>query len=203
MNTITITPTYDVDLPESFLRQLRELRTVLSLPTEITEEERKELETRFEEVIGEHSSLISRLCFHYATPATPFEDLYQDCLVNIWRGLARFKGESGLLTWIYRIVINTCITSFRRAGKQPKHESLETSLNMATEERDPVDDNVIRLRNAISRLPLLDRGMIMMWLDERSYDEIAEVTGLTRNNVAVRIHRIKDRIKNILNTEKI
>lgn len=150
-------------------------------------------ERRFMKIVEESSSLISRLCYYYSSSAEDFEDLRQDCLINIWRGLSGFDERSALSTWIYRVCINTCITSFRQDRRRGMKLSLDSLENVA-EENGVSTDDIETLHYLISQLPLIDRGIVMMWLDGKSNDEIAQVTGLTRNNVAVRFHRSKERM---------
>ena len=160
-------------------------------------ENRADRETRFRRVAEKYESLIMRLCFQYATDRMPVEDLCQDCLINIWRGLESFRGESELSTWIYRIVINTCIASYRSASRRPKTEPLSALLTEPEYNADSDAGRIATLHAVLGRISLVDRGIIMMWLDGRSYAEIAEVTGITPGNVGVRIHRIKERMKEI------
>lgn len=135
----------------------------------------------------------------YAQDRDHLNDLIQETLANIWAGLPKFRQDSKPSTWIYRITLNTCITFFRRHGKHSSMERLdEKAFGIA-------DDNLERQQNLrtmyelISRLDKMERAIIMMWLDEHSYDEISAVTGLSRNNVASRLHRIKHKLQKMNN----
>ncbi len=174
-------------------------RQVLMLFAAPDKGERRELEEEFMRVVEEHSSLITRLCFHYATDREPLDDLRQDCLINIWKGLPSFRRDANLTTWLYRVVLNTCITSYRSAQRRPTLETLDASLQVA-DEPSGEEENLLMLQGLLARLPLVDRGLMMMWLDERPYEEIAEVTGLSRSNVAVRLHRIRAKMKDLWQT---
>lgn len=158
------------------------------------------LEERFETILRGYGDLITRICFHYTSDGN-LDDLRQDCLINIWRGLGEFRKDAQISTWLYRICINTCISSYRsgrrhRDGRSPVELLRETpdSYFEEMEEAESMAERREALYRLIEELPLVERGIIMMWLDERSYDEIAEVSGLSRNNVAVKIHRIKERL---------
>ncbi len=153
-----------------------------------------EAERRFFEIATRYESVITRICFNYANDKYSLDDLRQDCLINIWRGLSSFREDSSLTTWIYRVVINTCIATFRSQKNKVKTEQLEAAYGK-TETMEEVSDNEVLLHELLSRLPLLERGIIMMWLDDRSYDEIAEVTGISKSNVGVRLHRIREKMK--------
>ena len=150
-------------------------------------------EQRFLDIINHNQQIIYKVCYMYATDNDHFKDLYQEILINLWQGLERFRGDAQLSTWIYRICINTCVTYFRR-----NHRHDETlTLDAVKEVPDVASNRSEELKEMyilISRLRKLDKAIILMWLDEKSCDEIAEVTGLTRNNVASRLHRIKAKL---------
>ncbi|MDE5657141.1 MAG: sigma-70 family RNA polymerase sigma factor [Muribaculaceae bacterium] len=158
--------------------------------------ERVGAEQRFNTIVNEHARLISKVCYCYAVSRQDFDDMRQDCLINIWRGLESFDGRSRLSSWLYRVCINTCITSWRGKSRRPQCFSFDELGEMPTDssDDDSRNDNVELLHSLISSLPYVDRAIIMMWLDECPYDEIAEVTGLSKSNVAVKIHRLKNRM---------
>ncbi len=153
-----------------------------------------EKESRFLTIVNDNRRLIYKVCYMYATDHDHFQDLYQEILANIWEGLGSFRGDASVSTWLYRTAINTCVTFYRRHNT---HASEMTSLDLAGELQADDGTHGEQLREMyrlISRLGKLDKAIILMWLDERSYDEIAEVTGFTRNNVATRLRRIKQRL---------
>lgn len=147
------------------------------------------------EIVNDNRQLICKVCYMYASDRDHFQDLYQEVLANLWAGLDSFRGDAAISTWLYRTAINTCVTFFRRHNT---HASSMTSLDVAADiVSDDGIDRASQLREMyllISGLDKLDKAIILMWLDERTYDEIAEVTGLTRNNVATRLHRIRQRL---------
>lgn len=153
------------------------------------------LRRRFDRVVSTHSALISRLCFSYAADNDDFQDLRQDVLLNIWKGLAAFRGDSSSLTWIYRVTLNTCVSTVRKRNRGPATERLDT---LPVDLADDVEESAMRerlemLHSLISELSPVDKAIVTMWLDECSYDEIAEVVGMSRNNIGLRLHRIRER----------
>lgn len=153
-----------------------------------------EKESRFLTIVNDNRQLLYKVCYMYATDRDHFQDLYQEVLANIWEGLGTFRGDSALSTWLYRTALNTCVTFYR---KHNRHSSEMMSLEVA--DGVMADDGVRNeqlqeMYRLISKLSKIDKAIILMWLDERSYDEIAEVTGFTRNNVATRLRRIKQRL---------
>ena len=146
---------------------------------------------QFIDIIETNRPLISRICFMYAQDDDHFNDLYQEVLINLWQGIEHFEGRSKVSTWIYRTCINTCISCHRRSRRHTDgRNSLDAILEL------PADDtntpaHLKQMYDMIAMLNDFDKGLIMMWLDELSYDEISAITGLNRNNVASRLRRIK------------
>ena len=132
------------------------------------------------------------MCYMYANDENHFNDLYQEVMVNLWQGMDGFRGDAQLSTWVYRVCINTCVSIFRRSGKFGISLPVDEIIDIPY-----VDSRSSQLKEMyqlINRLNRMEKAIILMWLDEKSYDEIAEVTGLTRNNVASRFHRIKAKL---------
>lgn len=153
-----------------------------------------ESEREFRTVMAEHSNLISSICFSFSGNGVSFEDLRQDALINIWRGIRSYHGQSKMSTWIYRVTLNSCVSSMRRTGRDV---CARESLDAIADKADVADEKVEQLEflhELISRLNPTDRSIILMRLDERSYDEIAEVMGMNRNTVATRLSRIKQKL---------
>ncbi len=157
-----------------------------------------EKEARFAVLIRQYAALINRICFTYSDNAEDMKDLRQDVYVNIWKGLATFRMECSETTWIYRVVLNTCVSTIRKKKRRVSMSSFDALLTEVPDEsqNDDYKEKMEELHFLISRLSPLDKAIITMWLDERSYEEIAAVCGLNRNTLAVRINRIKTKLKN-------
>lgn len=156
--------------------------------------DRNSLEIRFADCVRFHDAMIRRICLGYAHTAQDLEDLYQDVLVNIWRGLPSFRSDSSMRTWVYRIALNTCVSTLRIRSKQPPQTSLDEVIlvpDQSQEKKEAIKD----LYECIATLGPIDKAIVMMWLDEYSYEEIADTIGLKRNNVATRLHRAKEKLK--------
>lgn len=151
---------------------------------------------KFEKIIIQHRSIISKVCFLYAGEEE-FEDYYQEVLFQLWRSLPKFRGESEISTWIYRISLNTCI-SFIRKDRKMKKVPLQQELNFSNNDVES-KMQIRELYYLINQLNKLEKAMILLWLDEKSYEEIAIITGLSRNNVAVKLTRIKEKLKKMSN----
>lgn len=156
----------------------------------------------FDTVIHQYAGLINKVCHMYAEDSQHLQDLRQEVLTNIWQGLPRFKSDSKLSTWIYRVAINTCVSYIRRFGHIADNCSLDTvqsntiSTSGTTQSEMSTDAMLAEMYSMISRLSRIDKAVIMLWLDQYSYDEIAAIVGISKANVAVRLHRAKDRLIN-------
>lgn len=146
----------------------------------------------FKEIIERENPVISKICFSYAGSIADYDDLRQDALINIWRGLKQFRNCASHRTWVYRVTINSCISTLRKQDRH-KHDSLD-KLYSYVADNDDDKESIELIHRIISQLGLQERATIMMWLDEMSYDEIADAMGVNRNTVATRIRRIKEKI---------
>lgn len=156
--------------------------------------------TTFRHILTEYDNMISRLCLGYARSGEDFEDLRQDVYTNIWQGLDGFRGEADIKTWIYRVTLNTCVSSVRRRTKSGVKISFDDFTDIMDDGAEKAE-LLAELHDAISELPSVDKAIILMWLDEMNYDDIAEVTGLKRNTLAVRLHRAKEKLKRVFNND--
>ena len=155
--------------------------------------ERNTESQQFLEIVDANKHLISKMCLMYARDHEHFKDLYQEVMATLWQGIRSFNGVSKISTWIYRVALNTCVTYHRRHSRADSAMSISDVAEIA----DCSQEHASLLRQMyalISQLDPVDKGIIMMWLDSSSYDEIADVTGLSRANVASRIYRIRQRL---------
>lgn len=164
----------------------------------------RQREIDFERLVRDNNAILTKVCYMYARDPEHFKDLYQETLINLWQSFNKFRGESSESTWIYRICINTCISCFRRSHKHDRNLSMSSTemLQIADQAcEDHEHAHCLReMYSLINRLPALDKAIILMWLDEKSYQEISEVTGLQRNNVAARLHRCKQKLMKMSDT---
>ena len=133
----------------------------------------------------------------FSKDADEVNDLFQETLINLWQGFNSFKGESSIRTWIWRVSLNTCISSER---KKSKLHTVPLSMDINLYEDTDEDSRQIQmLYNRINRLKPFDRAIVLLWLDNLSYDEIAAIVGISVKNVSVRLVRIKDELKKMSN----
>lgn len=154
-----------------------------------------EKEREFENIVREYGGLITKICFYFSIDSEDFKDLRQEVMYHIWKGLDKFRNESKISTWIYRISFNSCI-SFQRKDKKFKKISTENILNLPAEDenfRSKLEEYE-KMHALIQKLKYEERVIILMWLDDLSYDEIAHITGHNRNTVATKLKRIKEKL---------
>lgn len=151
-------------------------------------------EQLFLDVVHTNRNIIYKVCYIYA-PKGMIEDYYQEVLCNLWQSFDKFEGRSKYSTWIYRIALYTCISYIRR--KRPATISL--SFDISNNEDSALKEQLEELHSIINRLCHIDRALIILWLDGYSYEDMAEVTGLTESNVAVKLMRAKNKIKKMFN----
>lgn len=155
-------------------------------------------EKEFELIIEQHSGIISKVCFFYAIDSDHYKDLWQETMANLWNGFERFRGDSKMSTWIYRVSLNSCISFHRKHYKNRNLVPIEEMIELidTSTERPELLREMYRMINLLSNI---EKAVIMLWLDDHSYDEIAEITGLQRNTVASKLYRIKEKLSKIAN----
>lgn len=159
------------------------------------------LRAAFVELIEEHKKLIYKVGQMYCKNETDREDLLQDIVYNLWISFPKFEGRSKVTTWIYRIALNTAITTFRDSIKRPINVEYEPFITHLTDDHDDsLDELSNQLYNAINNLGKIDKAIMTLFLDNYSYDEISEVVGLTKTNVATKISRIRLKLKKSMST---
>jgi len=151
----------------------------------------------FVSLIEQNKSLIYKFCYMYANEADTPQDLFQEVVLNMWKGYPSFRGDSSIQTWMYRIALNTCVTFLRKSGARPKITSLSEDLIVYDDATDTLQ--IKELYTLINRLNEIEKAIVLLYLEERSYDEIAQIVGITRNNVGVRINRIKEKLSHMSN----
>lgn len=159
----------------------------------------EEQEKSFITLVKEHQGLIHKVCILYETDREVRNDLFQEIVLQLWRSFHTFRGDSKITTWMYRIALNTAISGLRKLGRKIKTEELdEFHFNISESPEDHREDDLQKLQWAIRQLTEIERGMIMMALDEVPYDEIAETIGITQNNVRVRMNRIREKLRKLM-----
>ncbi|MFT5823495.1 MAG: RNA polymerase sigma-70 factor (ECF subfamily) [Crocinitomix sp.] len=148
-----------------------------------------------------HAAIIIKICRAYTNSQEDFEDYYQEVCLQIWRSNNNFKEQCEWSTWLYKISLNVCLTLLKKKKKANHQYFASDALPEVSIEENKAfaDESLNQLYDGIRQLSEVDRGVILLYLEEKSYQEIAEIIGTNPNNIGVRIKRIKERLKKILN----
>jgi RNA polymerase sigma factor (sigma-70 family) len=154
-------------------------------------------EQEFLNAIKANQGIIRKLVGLYASTDADKEDYYQEILLNAWKAYLRFRGDSKFSTWLYKVSLNTILTAQRKVNRTEYHD--EIADHAATTHAAPLaTENAQALRMAIRKLNETDRAIITLHLDGFGNNEISEIIGITLNHVAVKLHRIKTQLTNLL-----
>ena len=155
------------------------------------------LEKQFAQTVAEHKSTIYTVCYMFSQDADEVNDLFQEVLINLWKGFEGFEHRSDIKTWLYRVALNTCI-SLDRKKRRTASVRLSMDINLF-EDRDADTRQVDLLHQRIAHLQPFDRAIVLLWLENLSYEEIGQIVGITAKNVSVRLFRIKEQLKQMSN----
>ena len=150
-------------------------------------------EAEFGRIIRENKGTIYTVCYMFSKDKEEVDDLFQEALIKLWQGFATFQGKSDLKTWIYKVTLNSCI-SIDRKKKSRKTEPLMEGINLF-DHNDADNRQTDMLHARIQRLQPFDRAIVLLWLENMSYQEIAQIVGIEVKNVSVRLYRIKEQLK--------
>lgn len=162
------------------------------------------MEKEFLQIITENQGIIHKVCSIYCDLEEDRRDLFQEILVQLWKSYPSFRSESKFSTWMYRVALNTAITSFKKDKRQPDKSGVAyESLQLAEDLYDTaVEEQIKMLHKAVSNLTGIEKSIILLFLEDKKYEEIAEITGITQNYVRVKMNRIKRKLKLFMNVEE-
>ncbi len=157
------------------------------------------MQLAFLKIVEEHQGIIYRVCKMYRNSKEDQQDLFQEIVLQLWKSFPKFRYESKVGTWMYRIALNTAIAIFRKNTIQLEFKE-SIPKNYLLSQPDSSSENEERMFEAIRRLDQTERVLIALFLEDYPYKEIAEITGITENYVGVKINRIKEKLKKHLNS---
>ncbi|HHC80283.1 MAG TPA: sigma-70 family RNA polymerase sigma factor [Flavobacteriia bacterium] len=151
----------------------------------------------FIQKIKDNEGIIYKVARIYSNNREDLKDLYQEIVYQLWKSYKTFNGESKFSTWMYRIALNTSISYLKKEKKQVNTVSIDSNLLSRIEQIDSLMEEQITLLYAhIKKLNIIEKGIILLHLEGKSYDEIASITGFTSTNIGTRLARIKQKLKN-------
>lgn len=154
-----------------------------------------EQERHFADMVKQNRGTIYTVCYMFSQDADEVSDLFQEVMIKLWQGFDSFEGRSDIKTWIYRVSLNTCI-SIDRKKRRRQTLPLQMDINLF-KDRDEDTLQVSLLHRRIGKLRPFDRAIVLLWLENLSYEEIGQIVGITAKNVSVRLFRIKEELKQI------
>jgi RNA polymerase sigma-70 factor (ECF subfamily) len=154
----------------------------------------KHTQQDFTKLVMENKRRIYTVCYMFSKNPEEVADLFQEIIINLWKGLQTFKGDRYLSTWVWKVSLNTCINYSKKEKRKPETVPLDVNMNLF-DDTDESSAQIRQLYERINRLGVVDRSIILMWLENMSYDDIGSVLGITANNVSVKLVRIREKLK--------
>ncbi len=151
-------------------------------------------EKEFVELLNRHQNIIHKICNVYMDNGADKEDLFQEITLQAWKAIKNFRGDSQFSTWLYRVALNTAITFYRKESKQVNLTFTEQFPD-TKDEYNPVEEQVQAMYKAIAGLSKIEKALVMLYLDDFSYKEMAEMLGITVTNVGVKMNRVITKLK--------
>ena len=155
-------------------------------------------ERKFTEMVKEYRKTIYTVCYFFSNDKEEVNDLFQEILINLWKGFEGFRGDSDIKTWIWRVSLNTCSNQERKKQSRVQTVSLLVDIDLYQDE-DEHSKQIQMLYDRINRLDVFDRAIILLWLENMSYQDIANVVGISLSSVTTRLFRIKEQLKSMSN----
>lgn len=156
------------------------------------------IELEFTKMVKEYKKTIYTVCYFFSKDTDEVNDLYQEVLINLWKGFESFRGESNVKTWIWRVSLNTCNTMERKKKGRVQTVPLSVDIDLYND-TDAQSKQIQMLYDRINRLDIFDRAIILLWLENMSYQDIANVVGISLSAVTTRLFRIKEQLKSMSN----
>jgi RNA polymerase sigma factor (sigma-70 family) len=163
----------------------------------------RDLQETFQHLVEEHKRILYKVCNSYCRERDSRDDLAQEIMIQLWRSFSNFDGRCRFSTWMYRIALNVAISFYRKESTRARHViSDEQYLLEAADETESLPEDIRLLYQFIEGLDPLNKALILLYLDDNSYREIADVLGITETNVATKISRLKNKMKQELGGAK-
>lgn len=161
----------------------------------------KDLEHKFVAELENNQNIVHKVCTLYTNDRDSHNDLFQEITIQLWKAYPKFRGESKFSTWMYRVALNTAITLYRKSKRSIPTQDYESVIfKIKADEYDPREEEQLKLMyNAVKQLGDIEKALIFLYLEDKDYREIAETLGITEVNARVKMNRIKNKLRTILN----
>ncbi|QJX49233.1 sigma-70 family RNA polymerase sigma factor [Hymenobacter taeanensis] len=144
--------------------------------------------------------MLHRICRMYCADADDRQDLYQEIVLQLWRAYPQYEARAKFSTWLYRIALNVAISDLRQRSRKPVAERFGDTVPDVAPPPDagPDAEDLGQLYRAIERLSDVEKAFVLLYLEERTYEEMADILGITQNHVRVKMHRVQDKLRHLL-----
>jgi len=161
----------------------------------------KDLEHSFVTQLEENQNIVHKICRLYTNDSDSHNDLFQEITIQLWKAFPKFRGDSKFSTWMYRVALNTAITLYRKSKRSIKTQDFEAvSFKITAEAYDnTVEEQLKLMYSAVKDLNDIDKALVFLYLEDKNYKEISETLGITEVNARVKMNRIKEKLRTILN----
>lgn len=161
-------------------------------------------EKDFLDVLRQHERMIHKICHVYASDLSAKQDLFQEIILQLWKSFNGFRNESKISTWMYRIALNTALIQYRRGKSKVPLSFIGFEFKDVIDKNDSSDqqENIDLLYSAISNLNEVEKAIVMLYLDDKSYEEMEEVLGISMGTLRVKMNRIKEKLRQITKTSQ-
>ena len=148
-------------------------------------------------LVQEHRSLLYKVCRVYCFTEADRQDLFQEMVIQLWRSYPTFRGESKFSTWLYRIALNTAISDLRKQDRRPSTTSTDEIPPSLPDMTWPGEEEqqLQQLYAAINRLSDVEKALVMLYLEDKPYEEMEEIMGINQNNLRVKMNRIREKLR--------
>ena len=155
-------------------------------------------------IIRENQGIIHKVCNIYCDLEEDRNDLFQEIVAQLWKSYPTFRNESKVTTWMYRVGLNTAITTFKKSKRRPDQNQLSNENFQFPDDgyENETEEQIKVLHRAVAHLTGIEKSIILLFLENKKYEEIAEITGITQNYVRVKMNRIKKKLKKFMETEE-
>ncbi|WP_149277520.1 RNA polymerase sigma factor [Pareuzebyella sediminis] len=161
----------------------------------------KELEHQFVTELESNQNIVHKVCTLYTSNREAHNDLFQEITIQLWKAYPKFRGESKFSTWMYRVALNTAITLYRKSKRSVQTQDYESVIfKIKADEYDATEEEQLQLMyKAIRQLGDIDKALVFLFLENKSYSEISETLGISEVNARVKMNRVKTKLRTILN----
>lgn len=161
----------------------------------------KDLEHKFVTELENNQNIVHKVCSLYTNDRDSHNDLFQEITIQLWKAYPKFRGEAKFSTWMYRVALNTAITLYRKSKRRVKTQDFDNVLyKIKTDEYDDTEEKQLKLiYDAVKQLGDIDKALVFLYLEDKDYSEIASTLGITEVNARVKMNRIKNKLRTILN----